>query len=614
VTAVASSAAASVAGVSAVVVVDVDVDVDAVVAVAADDVVVPSDPVWAIVPKARTKVASAVAVTRRRIERARCARARRTSAVEGFGVMAPDGRRATSASAGRTLSASRVDRAAGRAAHGVDRREALTGAVNGEAVDAPHERAKGRAQVAATASRETGQATGRPSKGAFRIGERGTTVRREVLGGVATFLTMSYILFVNPAILSTTGLPFQAVAVATALAAAIATLVMALATNLPFALAPGLGLNAVIAFDLVAGRGLEWPVAMAVVVIEGLLALVLVAAGLREAIMRAIPLSFKLAIGVGIGLFIALVGLREGAIVVNDPATGIALGTLTSAPALVALGGIAVAAVLTARGVRGAIIAGVLASAALGLIAGVLDGPDAIARVPGSEDFSSIGDALAPSNLADALTVALIPVIFALFMTDFFDTIGTAVAIGRSGDLTDERGELPNTRRLLLVDSGAAALGGAMGTSSVTTYVESGAGVAEGARTGLASLVTAGLFLLAVFFVPLIAMVGGDVQLTEDVFIHPAIAPALVMVGYLMIRLVGDIDWGSPEDALPAFLVIAGIPLTFSIAAGIGLGAVAYPLVMAARGCVRDVHPLMWVVSALFVVFFAADWLSANVF
>jgi adenine/guanine/hypoxanthine permease len=278
------------------------------------------------------------------------------------------------------------------------------------------------------------------------------------------------------------------------------------------------------------------------------------------------------------------------------------------------LGGIAVAAVLTARGVRGAIIVGVLASAALGLIAGVLDGPDAIARVPGSEDFSSIGDALAPSNLADALTVALIPVIFALFMTDFFDTIGTAVAVGRSGDLTDERGELPNTRRLLLVDSGAAALGGAMGTSSVTTYVESGAGVAEGARTGLASLVTAGLFLLAVFFVPLIAMVGGDVQLTEDVFIHPAIAPALVMVGYLMIRLVGDIDWGSPEDALPAFLVIAGIPLTFSIAAGIGLGAVAYPLVMAARGRARDIHPLMWLVSALFVVFFAADWLSANVF
>ncbi len=451
----------------------------------------------------------------------------------------------------------------------------------------------------------------RPSPAA---GSETTNARREVLAGVATFLTMSYILFVNPAILSTTGIPFETVAVATALVSAIATAAMGLATNLPFALAPGLGLNAVVAFDLVAGRGLEWPVAMAVIVIEGVLALVLVAAGLREAIMRAIPLSFKLAIGVGIGLFITLVGLREGAIVVNDPATGIALGDLTSGPALVALGGIAVAAVLTMRGIRGALVLGVLSASLLGLIAGVLDGPEAVARMPESGDFSTIGDALAPSNLGDALTVALIPVIFALFMSDFFDTIGTAVAVGRSGGLTDERGELPNTRRLLLVDSGAAALGGAFGTSSVTTYVESGAGVAEGGRTGRTALVTAGLFVLAIFFVPLLAMVGQSVPLTEDVAIHPAIAPALVMVGYLMIRLVGDIDWATPEHALPAFLVIAGIPLTFSIASGIGLGAIAFPLAMAARGRVREVHPLMWLVAALFVVYFASDWLSANVF
>lgn len=443
----------------------------------------------------------------------------------------------------------------------------------------------------------------------------GASVGTEVRAGLATFLTMSYILFVNPAILSAAGLPFEAVAVATALAAAIATAAMALATNLPFALAPGLGINAVVAFDVIIGRGLPWQVGMAVIVIEGLLALVLVLAGLREAVMRAVPLSLKLAIGVGIGLFITLVGLREGGIVVNDPATGIGLGDLTAGPPLIALGGIAVAIVLAARNVPGAVILGVFASVALGLISGVLEGPDGVADLPASGDFSTIGDALDPDHLADALTIALIPVIFALFMTDFFDTIGTAVALGRSGNLLDERGELPQTRNLLLVDSGAAALGGAMGTSSVTTYVESGAGIAEGGRTGLTGLVTAALFALAILFVPIISLVGQGVAFGgEDTFIHPAVAPALVLVGSLMIRIVADIDWARPEDAVPAFFVIAGIPLTFSIAAGIGLGVLSYVLVLAATRRAREIHPLMWLIALLFVGFFAADWLSANVF
>jgi adenine/guanine/hypoxanthine permease len=448
----------------------------------------------------------------------------------------------------------------------------------------------------------------------FRLADRDTSVRNELLGGLATFLTMSYILFVNPAILSAAGMPFGAVAVATAIAAAVATLAMGLFTNLPFALAPGLGINAVVAFDIVLGRGLEWPVAMAIIVIEGLIALVLVIAGLRQAIMRAVPMSLKLAIGVGIGLFITLVGLREGGIVVNNPATGIGLGDLTSGPALITLAGIAVAAVLVARGVRGAVIIGVLAATVLGLIFGVLDGPDGVVDAPGSDDFSTIGDGLAPDNLGDALTVSLIPVIFALFMTDFFDTIGTAVAVGRGGGLLDDRGELPQSDRLLLVDSAAASFGGAMGTSSVTTYVESGAGVAEGARTGLSSLVVAGLFALSILFVPIIALVGQDVQVGEDTFIHPAVAPALVMVGYLMIRIVRDIDWTLPEHSLPAFLTIAGIPLTFSIAAGIGLGVLGYVLVMASTGKTREIHPLMWAIAPFFVAFFAADWLSANVF
>jgi AGZA family xanthine/uracil permease-like MFS transporter len=461
--------------------------------------------------------------------------------------------------------------------------------------------------TAATQSHSTGFLARR-----FRLADRGTSPRTEALGGVATFLTMCYILFVNPAILSAAGMPFDAVAVCTALAAAITTLAMGLSTNLPFALAPGLGINAVVAFDVILGRGLPWQTGMAVVVIEGLVAVVLVLCGLRTAIMNAVPLTLKLSIGVGIGLFITLVGFRENSIVVNNPATGIGLGELTSGPALIALAGILVASVLVARKVRGAVILGVLAATALGLIFGVLDWPDKIVDAPGSGSFSIIGDSL--GNLGDALTVSLIPVIFALFMTDFFDTVGTAVAVGRGGRLLDDQGRLPKADRLLLVDSGAAALGGVMGTSSVTTYVESGAGVAEGARTGLASVVTAGLFVLAIFFVPIISLVGQDVTVGKDTVIHPAVAPALVMVGYLMMRIVADIDWTTPESSIPAFLIIAGVPMTFSIAAGIGLGVIGYVVVMATTGKARQVHPLMWAIAPFFVAFFAANWLEIHVF
>jgi adenine/guanine/hypoxanthine permease len=447
----------------------------------------------------------------------------------------------------------------------------------------------------------------------FAIRERGSTVRTEVLGGVVTFLTMCYIVFVNPAILSAAHMPVGAVTVATALAAAVATVAMGLFTNLPFALASGLGLNAIVAFDLILGRKLAWPVAMSCIVIEGVVAFLLVLGGLREAIMRAIPHEIKLSIGVGIGLFIALVGLRDAGITVNDPATGIGLGELTSGPALVSLGGLLVAVVLTARRVRGAILLGILAATALGLIFGVLDGPSKVAELPSSSSFSTIGDALKPSNLGDAITWALVPVIFVLFMSDFFDTVGTAVAVSSQGGLLDKDGQVPRLKGLLLVDSGAAAFGGAMGVSSVTTYVESGAGVGEGARTGLASLVTGGLFVLTIFFVPLIAVVAQGVTVGQTTF-YPAIAPALIMIGYLMLRLVADVDWSRPEAGIPVFFVIAGIPLTFSISAGIGLGILSYVAVMAGTGRWRQIHPLMWALVPLFLAFFASDWLSAHVF
>jgi AGZA family xanthine/uracil permease-like MFS transporter len=446
----------------------------------------------------------------------------------------------------------------------------------------------------------------------FKIRERGSTIRIEALGGVSTFLTMSYILFVNPAILSAAGMPFEAVAVATALAAAVATAAMGLIANYPFALASGLGLNAVVAFDVILGRKLPWQVGMAVVVVEGLVALILVFAGLREAVMRAIPNSLKLAIGVGIGLFITLVGLREGGVVVNNPATGIGLGDLTAGPPLIALFGIFVAAAFSVRRVRGALLLGIAAATAAGLIFGILEGPSGVAHMPASNDFSTIGDSL--SHIGDALTIALIPVIFALFMTDFFDTLGTAVAVGEAGGMLDKDGHLPRINRVLAVDSAAAAVGGVAGVSSVTTYVESGAGVSEGARTGLASLVTAALFALAIFFTPIIGLVGQSVEFGKDVFIHPAVAPALVMVGYLMMRLVTGIDWDRPEEALPAFLIIAGVPLTFSIAAGIGFGVIGFVLAMIVSGRARDIHPLMWGLVPFFLAFYADKWLQVHVF
>ena len=447
----------------------------------------------------------------------------------------------------------------------------------------------------------------------FSFAERKTTLRTEVLGGVATFLTMSYIIFVNPAILSAAGLPFGAVAVCTCIGAALFTALMGLVTNMPFALASGLGLNAVVAFDLILGRKLSIGSAMACIVIEGLVAVVLVLGGLREAVVRAVPAPIKLSIGVGIGLFITLVGLREGGITVNNPATGIGLGDLSTGPALIALAGILVAVCVAAAKKPGAILIGVFTSLILGLIFGVLNGPDGVLDAPDSNSFDIVGKAFSDGAFGDALKVSLIPVIFTLFMTDFFDTVGTAYALGTAGGLVDEKGDLPKTQAVLLVDSAAAAGGGILGVSSITTYVESGAGVGEGARTGLASLVTAFLFALCIFFVPIIALVGQGVG-PKDAVLHPAIAPALVMVGFLMLRLVKDVDWSDAATAVPCFLVIVGIPMTFSISAGIGFGVIGYVAVMAVQRRAREVPALMWILVPFFIAFFESNWLEAHVF
>lgn len=422
----------------------------------------------------------------------------------------------------------------------------------------------------------------------FRLKERGTDLRTELIAGLTTFMTMSYIIFVNPQILQNAGLPFAATMAMTCLAAASTTILMGLATNYPFALAPGMGLNAVVAFGLVLGMKLPWQVAMAMVFIEGAVVTFFVLTNVREAVMSAIPISLKRAIGVGIGLFIAFIGLKEGGIVASDPVNFVKLGNLHQPSVWVALAGLVITGVLVARRVKGAILLGIIISTFLALLAGVTKLPQQ--WLTASVDWSTFGRL----DILGALKLSLVPTIFALLITDFFDTMGTVIAVGGEGGFLNRDGSLPRLKNVLLVDSLAAMVGGLTSASSVTTYIESAAGVAEGGRTGLTSLVVGVLFLLALPFAPVAGIVPAA-----------ATAPALIVVGFLMMNVIRDIPFDRVDEALPAFLTILGIPLTFSISYGIGFGFVSYTLIKVLRGQWRDVHPLMYIVAILFAVNFA---------
>ena len=443
--------------------------------------------------------------------------------------------------------------------------------------------------------------------GFFRFSERGTNIRTEVLAGLTTFMTMAYIVFVNPAILGTegTGLPVTGVFFATCVAAAAACIAMGLFANYPVALASGLGLNAIVAFTLILGLGLTWQQAMAVVVLEGLLVTILVLTNLREAVMNAIPMSLKFAIAVGIGLFIAFIGLKNGGIVVQNPATYLALGDFTQGPVVLALFGLVLTLALVARGVRGGILIGIVLTGVVGMIFGIVPLPGGV--VDFRFDTSTIGGGVLA--IPEVLQISLIPVIFALFMTDFFDTMGTVIAVGQEGKLLDEEGRPPRLKRILLVDSLAAAGGGAAGASSVTSYIESGAGVAEGGRTGFTSVVVGLLFLLALPFSPLISVFGGSIpvpgpQGEGEIFVSPVTAPALIVVGFLMITAVRFIPWDDFDEAIPAFLTILTLPLTFNISYGIGFGFIAYVLIKLSRGRPGEVHPLLYGAALLFALAF----------
>jgi AGZA family xanthine/uracil permease-like MFS transporter len=420
----------------------------------------------------------------------------------------------------------------------------------------------------------------------FKLRENHTDIRTEVIAGLTTFMTMAYIIFVNPSILKEAGLPVEATVAATAVAAAVPTLLMGFFANYPFALASGMGLNAVLAYSVVKGQGIPWQTGMGIIFIEGALVTLLVLTKVRESVMHAIPLSLKRAIGVGIGLLIAYIGMQHAGWVIGNPATLTTFGSFTEPKTLVATAGLIVVLVLMAWRVQGAILLGIVITSIIAFIAGIGKLPERWIGIP---DFSTFGRL----DIIGALRWSLVGTIFAFLITDFFDTMGTVIGIGGKAGYLREDGSLPRLGRVLLVDSFAAMWGALSSASSVTTYIESASGVSAGGRTGLTAVVVGVLFLLSVLFAPAISIVS-------DV----ATAPALIVVGFLLMSVVREIPFDNLEEAFPAFLIILMIPITFSISRGIGYGFIAYVLVKLIRGKVREVHPLMIVASILFAVSF----------
>ena len=467
----------------------------------------------------------------------------------------------------------------------------------------------------------------------FKISERGSSFGQEVRGGVVTFLTMAYIIVLNPIILAgvpdktgqflgggtTSGSGFAAIAATTALVAGLLTILMGVVANFPLALATGLGLNAFVAYS-VATR-MTWADAMGLVVLEGLIILLLVLTGFRKAVFDAVPRQLKTAIAVGIGLFITFIGLVDAGFVrtsgIAAPPVQLGLGgNLSGWPVLVFCIGLLFMIALYTRGVPGAILIGIAATTVLaGIVESVAnvggnpDGknpkgwnlnvpswPDKIVSTP---DFSLLGDFSLFGSLERIGFISAALLVFTLLLADFFDTMGTMTAIGAEADLNDKEGTPEGAQKILIVDSIAAAAGGAAGVSSNTSYIESASGVGDGARTGLASIVTGVMFLLATVFTPLVEHIPNE-----------AAVPALVLVGFLMMSQVKNISWDDSEIAIPAFLTIVLMPFTYSITAGIGAGFVAYVVLKTVRAKAKEIHPLMWIVAALFIVYFAIDPIS----
>ncbi|HXX18251.1 MAG TPA: NCS2 family permease [Candidatus Acidoferrum sp.] len=421
----------------------------------------------------------------------------------------------------------------------------------------------------------------------FHLSENRTTVRRELLAGLTTFMTMAYVVVVNPRILSQTGMPVEGVLFATCMSAAIATLVMGLWANYPIALAPGMSLNAYFTYSIVLGRGVPWQTALGVVMLSGMLFLILTLTKVREQIVNGIPDCLKHGTAAGIGLFIAFVGFRNANIIVANSATFVGLGKMSDRQVILALVGVLLIAILVARRVGSAILIGIVAIAVAGIPLGVSHWPQHIFSLPHP------GGTFLKLDLRSAAKLGLGELIFVFFFVDLFDNVGTLVGVCEEGGFMQD-GKLPRASRALLADAFGTIFGALTGTSTVTSYIESAAGVAAGARTGLGNLLIAGLFLAAMFCAPIVAAIPSY-----------ATSPALILVGALMCGAVAKVKWGDFTDAVPAFLTLIGTPLTFSIATGLSMGLLSFTFLKLFTGKHREISPLIWVLSVLFLLRYA---------
>jgi AGZA family xanthine/uracil permease-like MFS transporter len=424
----------------------------------------------------------------------------------------------------------------------------------------------------------------------FKLKANNTPVQREILAGLTTFLTMAYILVVNPGMLGEigNGMTSGAVFTATAIASALATLVMAFTANLPVALAPGMGLNAFFTYTVVFGMGYSWQIALAAVFLEGILFIVLSLLNVREAIIKAIPANLKKAVSVGIGLFIALIGFANAGLVVNNAGTILGLGDLSAGSPLLAIIGFIIIISLYSRKVPGAILIGILAATAIGIPLGVTTVP---------QGWSPLGSPEAPLffqfDFSSALSFQFFTVFFTFLFVDIFDTVGTLVGVTTQAGLIDKNGNIPRVKQALLADAIGTVVGAALGTSTVTSYVESTAGVAAGGRTGLTALSTGIFFLLALFLSPLFLLIPSA-----------ATAPALIFVGFLMLKPVTTIDFNDPTEGIPAFLAIVMMPFAYSIAEGIVYGVLSFVILKAATGKFREITVVTWILFVIFLLRF----------
>ena len=424
----------------------------------------------------------------------------------------------------------------------------------------------------------------------FKITEKKSTLKTEVIAGITTFMTMVYILAVNPSILSAAGMDKDAVFTATALSAVIATLVMALYAKLPFALAPGMGLNAFFAFTVVLGMGYSWEFALTAVFLEGIVFIILTAFNIRELIVNSIPLNLKHAVSVGIGLFIAFIGLKGTGLIGDNPATLVSLGSMKNPEVLVGMAGVLIIGVLLAKNIKGAILIGILVSTIVGLIVGVT-------VIPENFSFVSLPPSLEPIffkfDFSQVFSIDMLIVLFTFLFVDMFDTVGTLVGVSSKSGMLDEEGNVPRVKQALFADAIGTFVGAILGTSTVTTYVESAAGVAEGGKTGMTALTVAGMFALALFFAPIFMIIPAA-----------ATAPALIIVGLFMISPIMKIDLDDFTESIPAFFTIIMMPLTYSIAEGIVFGMLSFVLLKLLTGRYKEIKPIMVIIAILFIIKF----------